>query len=98
MISIRTQDRMSLVPYDKRINISKVWTKNYKYEDVETNFAEINCGGYPLGEYSSKERALEVLDEIEKANRDNKVILYEYFSGDVEYTFPKQTEYQMPKE
>lgn len=57
MLSIRTQDRMSLVPYDKQITISKLNQFNMVFDNGET---------LPLGIYHSKERALEVLDEIEQ--------------------------------
>jgi hypothetical protein len=55
MLSIRTQDRMSLVPYDKQITISKSNQFNMVFDNGDT---------LPLGIYKSKERALEVLDEI----------------------------------
>jgi len=56
----------------------------------------------PLGTYSSKERALEVLNEIEAAIDRNNLANYEYFDGYmekvVEYKYKLQTIYQMPKE
>lgn len=75
MLSIRTQDRMSLVPYDKRITIYTVISKNHKNEDVIKNECEINLGGFPLGAYATKKRSLEVLDEIQEAIKNVEGIL-----------------------
>lgn len=83
MLSIRTQDKMALLPYDKRISIY-VMCKNHKHQDIITNKCELNLGGYPLGTYATKERALEVLDEITICVTDTHVVY-----NDV---------YQMPKE
>ena len=57
MLYIRTQDRMTLVPFDKQISISKANQFNMVFDNSDT---------LPLGTYKSKERALEVLDEIEQ--------------------------------
>ena len=55
-----------------------------------------------LGEYNSQERALEVLDEIQKNIIDSNVTNYEYFyTGNqrlLEYTYKLKTVYEMPKE
>ena len=58
MLSIRTQDRMALVPYD-----------SIKIEEVGDSYfinLEYDMRSVHLGTYTTKERALEVLDEIEK--------------------------------
>lgn len=55
-----------------------------------------------LGEYNSQERALEVLDEIQKNIIDSNVTNYEYFYTEnqrlLEYTYKLKTVYEMPKE
>ena len=58
MLSIRTQDRMALVPYNGKIDIF-----NHK-DDWYISIIVIKEFEL-LGTYKSKERALEVLDEIE---------------------------------
>jgi len=60
MLSIRTQDRMALVPYKYRIIIT-----DYTEINGEKKY-EIYCD-IELGTYATKKRALEVLDEIERA-------------------------------
>ena len=56
----------------------------------------------PLGIYETEERALEVLDEIQKSIIDSNVTQYEYFYTEnqrlVEYTYKLKTVYEMPKE
>lgn len=55
-----------------------------------------------LGEYNSQERALEVLDEIQRNIIDSNVTNYEYFYTEnqrlLEYTYKLKTVYEMPKE
>ena len=65
MLSIRTQDRMSLVPYDKQITVSKSNQFNMVFDNGDT---------LPLGTYATKERALEVLDEIEQYSKGRLLI------------------------
>ena len=91
MLSIRTQDRMALVPY-VGCGVTKYLNNTYdvvmKYENGEI---------FVLGTYETKVRALEVLDEIQLQNDTNKI--YEIFSLDeidIE-TFLRPT-YEMPKE
>ena len=97
MLSIRTQNKMALVPYNSFILIEDEyinWDFTGKYAIVLNKFK--------LGVYATKERALEVLDEIEKALAQNDTTNYEYFDGYiekvVEYKYKLQTIYQMPKE
>lgn len=54
-----------------------------------------------LGIYENKERALKVLDEIQKAIEQNQTIMYEYIHSEstkIEYTYPQKVVYEMPKE
>ena len=69
MLSIRTQDRMALVPYNKSIKIDF----KYSYYDGENLISLTYLQGYTihtnddvLGTYETEERALEVLDEIQQ--------------------------------
>lgn len=103
MLSIRTQDRMALVPYDNQIYIKMYGDSSLnKVSHWEINLYVDKEKWVNLGTYKTKERALEVLDEIQQANRDSQIILYQHFDGKdaqlIDYTIPKQTEYQMPKE
>lgn len=95
MLSIRTQDRMALVPYKGRILISiKDGVVNFKQELARNTLVIVNEDNVytQLGTYATKERALEVLDEIEKALRDDCV--FSTSTGAV--LIP--TVYRMPKE
>ena len=59
---IRSQDRMTLLNYS-RVTVEPM-IKGYNEEDKGYMF--IGDHYYNLGEYKTKERALEVLDEIQK--------------------------------
>ena len=87
MLSIRTQDRMALVPYDSAITI----VASYKDGKIENKMCELimpyRISYMVLGTYTTKERALEVLDEIQ-----NK---HQYCNS--EYTVTNEV-YNMPKE
>lgn len=80
---VRTQDKETLVKADK-LYIDK---NNNKYT---INFDSCTDRWYILGTYKSKERALEVLDEIQtwieryEANKNN------LFSGHVVYKMPEE--------
>lgn len=80
---IRTQNKETLANADK-LYIGK---NNNKYT---INFDTYIDGWYILGTYKSKERAIEVLDEIQtwieryEANKNN------LFSGHVVYQMPKE--------
>lgn len=144
MLSIRTQDRMALVPYKERITIyqgkvvNDVLIENAekfnaelqdnlrkqassdnisfdmlgrtgfenKYENLYEKQKkevpepiydfEISLGDYPLGTYATKERALEVLDEIEEV-----ILSANMWVGDgiaVDKVPPQNRIHQMPKE
>ena len=89
MLSIRTQDRMALVPYGGRIEIT-----------TSNRIAMLHTDGdwKELGAYATKERSLEVLDEIEQKVSDMRNDLLNsnlYNDGNVFYN--KQV-YQMPSE
>ena len=60
MLSIRTQNRLALVPYNDVITSISYGTKP-NLEKVEI----ITKGGI-LGIYKTEERAIEILDEIEE--------------------------------
>lgn len=92
MLYIRTQYKMALVPYDRPIIVLDNVIKWFYH----------NEGSIKLGTYSTKERALEVLDEIESAVYRNQTIYDEYFYN--EFGYHKQYSanglavYHMPKE
>ena len=83
MLSIRSQNKDRLVPYNSMI------------ERDGTNLdIRIHDGVYErLGKYATQERALEVLDEIEEANND----FYKVMNGGINVHELDYT-YQMPKE
>ena len=108
MLSIRTQDRMALVPYNSAILIreyDKNWIarefskdkKDIKKEIEYTLILFKHKGDYVLGKYKTKERTLEVLDEIQE------MILSQtkHFIDENELVFKtvhSVVVYQMPKE
>ncbi len=75
MIIIRTQDRMTL------IKCKEVYAYELCVTDKETVY-RLTDGENILGEYKTEERALEVLDEIEKH--------IECVYGAVIYRMPKE--------
>lgn len=91
MLSIRTQDRKTLVPYDKQITINDRNTFHMVFDNSEI---------LPLGTYATKERALEVLDEIGVAFNKSQTTYYDYNYdvGLLNYTMPQLSVYQMPNE
>jgi len=92
MLSIRTQDRMALVPYDKPIMIRE-----------DGALFLIDREGRPylkLGTYETKERALEVLDEIEihsmgKLAITEPLINKDHWVNDYVVHIPKQRKEQI---
>jgi len=111
MLSIRTQDRMALVPYDSSIIIREngkneiaIILNKFKKNpiDIEKEYEYALIYGYymqgfELGRYATKERALEVLDEIEKKLVDRNVYLKDNGSNySALGTLP--IVYQMPNE
>ena len=97
MLSIRTQNKMALVPYNSFILIQDDYID---WETTEKNAIILNK--VKLGTYSTKQRALEVLDEIEKALAQNDTTTYGHLNGynenTLEYKCKLQTIYQMPDE
>ena len=61
MLTIRTQDRFGLIPYNNPIT-----TISFDDGKCKIMLGQVNSDGL-LGTYATKERALEVLDEIERA-------------------------------
>ena len=106
MLSIRTQDRMALVPYKNSINVIKYNTDGWSIYTYE------HTGMVILGTYDSEARALQVLDEISKATIgkliiNNPMINNEHWTneyityvskGSQEQIIPLPVVYQMPKE
>ena len=88
MLSIRTQDRMALLPYENVLQINIIDSK-YSLQTKDGIFWK------ELGKYETKERALEVLDEIQDYTKlgkqqkyDNQGLIEE--SGDWVYEMPKE--------
>jgi uncharacterized protein YlzI (FlbEa/FlbD family) len=97
MLSIRTQDRTALVPYDKTINIISdnakvVYEQNEDYTIALSNKRIIVCGKRVLGRYTTQERALEVLDKIQQF-MDNIGIANSSIAKEISSVI-----YEMPKE
>ena len=67
---IRSQDRKDLVAIDGRLSITRVPTEKYNVEDGY----RIEHFSFLLGIYKTEERALEVLDEIQKTIINNEII------------------------
>lgn len=83
MLSIRTQDRMALVPYKE-----EVWIR----EDGAIFTWDKNGVSKKLGQYANQEKALEVVDEIQyKAAYSQKCM-----SGKIAHDSSEHT-YEMPK-
>ena len=125
MLSIRTQDRMALVPYKETIKVKidpkdehcieahkeiGMFNKEKKLKEISP-YSLITID-ITLGTYATKERALEVLDEIESHVVGKLIVPMSYFervdhltvgsNPYVERTYDKietlPTVYQMPKE
>jgi hypothetical protein len=104
ILSIRTQDRMALVPYKGRIIISiKDGEIDFDKELIYGTLMIVNQDGVytTLGTYATKERALEVLDEIQQ-HVLGKVILQSpelaHMKTREEEILELPTVYIMPKE
>ena len=84
MLSIRTQDRMALVPYDGKIEIMGELDQNLvRLENKQVLIMEYTT----LGTYATQKRALEVLDEIQY-----------YMTQQSEIYRTLHSVYEMPKE
>lgn len=82
---IRSQDRETLRLADT-LDI-------YKLGDDEEKRFVIEETGFDIGCYKSKERALEILDEIQDKMRDRYIL-----QGSSVYPTPNVVVYEMPKE
>lgn len=95
---IRSQNKMSMVEMKEEITMTNMVEKDWAII-LNVGVKEKNKW---LGVYKSKERALEVLDEIQMNIIDSNVTQYEYFYTKnqrlLEYTYPSKSVYQMPKE
>ena len=96
MLNIRAQNKMKLVPYNNVIAIRP------SHDRSDSDNRQIILNDVSLGTYVSKARALEVLDEIEKALAQNDTTTYGQLNdcneNTLEYKYKLQTIYQMPKE
>lgn len=63
---IRSQDKRNLKKINTEIYIRKIYTRKGLSNYAEGGVYFIASSGTELGEYKTKERALEVLDEIQK--------------------------------
>ena len=89
MLSIRTQDRMSLVPYRETIKV--IGSGDEWYLTIILN--ELT----ELGTYATQERALEVLDEIQDAILKQTRLFIDSISNH-SYEMVTTIVYQIPKE
>lgn len=68
---VRTQDKSRLVDancivYECKTKVSKVVHSDNVYEEVLESRHRLVCCNRLLGEYESKERCLEIIDEIQQ--------------------------------
>ena len=93
-IWVRSQDKEFLMKVD---NINLGIDVDTKKPNRLFTFVDGVTTSFTLGKYKSKERALEVLDEIQEKINGTKVIVNEY--GDIKFTKKdKDIVYEMPKE
>ena len=110
MLSIRTQDRMGLVPYGYIYIEQNELGKRFKTNGTNETESFYSYDLYmyvdkvisiKLGTYATKERALEVLDKIEDVARHNRFVelvipLPNYSKQELASEY--EHIYQMPKE
>ena len=99
MLSIRTQDRMALVPYNEEVYLKECpESKKCFIRIVSVKKNTLNLPFTTLGTYATKERALEVLDEIQDYVRGYEYV--EVSDGMDLWDVKKETcnLYRMPKE
>ena len=98
MMWIRSQDRTQLIKFDY-VDLSELNINGSLKYGISAGLNGNNIG---VATYPTKQRALEVLDEIEKAIEESNIMRYEYFQGFsqqlIEYTYKGRQIYQMPKE
>ena len=102
---IRSQDRKFLVNTDLVfMDMPKTYDGGEWVIDKSKCkiFVTTHDSNTSIGTYKTEERALEVLDEIQKNIIDSNVTNYEYFYTEnqrlLEYTYKLKTVYEMPKE
>jgi extradiol dioxygenase family protein len=95
MLSIRTQDRMALVPYSGVL--IQYGDDRWQIVSEQADIREIRFHlkkALTLGTYATKERALEVLDEIEKCYKrcytNNLTTRYNHLEQQLDYQMPKE--------
>jgi hypothetical protein len=91
---IRTQDKDRLKEV-KEVGLDISGFQIYAYEYFDTY-----CHSTYLGEYPTKQRCLEVLDEIQQAIVESNIKRYEYVNSEsnkIEYTYNNISVYKMPE-
>lgn len=91
---IRSQDRIILSKVDA-MQIKERQNRNYKYGDLDkANEYSIHNGFIEIGIYATKERALEVLDEIQNKISEYKMVDIGYHSeficNNIVYEMPEE--------
>ena len=71
---IRSQDKEDLITADEYLSIQKVITKDEYVKNPNNNPFYIECSNCILGFYATKERALEVLDEIQNKLKEKYIV------------------------
>ena len=88
---IRSQDKTILTPISEKLQI-------LANIDIPQEQYIVMYKGEELGNYNSKERALEVLDEINEEIKGTKILNYlNKHNGNLDNVFPILT-YEMPEE
>lgn len=91
---IRSQDKEILTKVNKRLDIEEIRKEVSYLKDFKDNHYLIENEDYILGTYQTKERALEILNEIQdldiKNNPNIKVNCYAYSLIRVIYEMPKE--------
>ena len=89
---IRSQNREIL------INVRRLFV-NEVLEDKKISGYSIDSGGIELGRFSTKEKALDVMDEIEKNLENNNLVSISYSGmckkSSVAFQIPKDNEVQI---
>ncbi len=98
---IRSQDKKELIPIKEKLKVYEgdlIQTSIDTYQ-VERHYNIIHNTDF-LGEYKSKERALEVLDEIQKVIKWLQIDMKDVTIGEVNSLKGKFEDYvyEMPKE
>ena len=89
---VRSQDKTRLVKVDHIYYMENMFTN-----DVEDKYYICSGGAFDLGVYSTKERALEILDEIQEHIENYGEIFAESNNGIVSNFKYYGSVYEMPK-